>query len=177
MLAVYSFFLAIISAVFIFITFESRILDSIYDYLSGNVLKVGYARLIMMLVSLLFFVISVIFMLSVFKTGKDKKSVNKQTEIGEISISLVSIENIALSTSRRLSGVSSTKANVSKQDDGVLITVKMVVFPEVNIPALSEHMQHEVKSSVEDTAGVKVNAVRVVVENINENEGYKPRVE
>ena len=177
MLAIYSFFLAVISAVLIFICFEGKILDNIYNYLVNNVLSVGYAKLIMLLISLLLFILSILFLISVFKTGKDKKGVNKQTEIGEITISLVSIENIALSTSKRLNGVSSTKANVTKQDEGVLITIRMVVFPEVNIPALSERMQNEVKSSVEDISGVKVNSVRVVVENITENEGYKPRIE
>lgn len=73
LLAVYAFCLAVLSAVFMLITFEHSILDSIYNYLSGTVLGNGWSTVLMLVISLVFFVLSITFLLSGFRIGKEKK--------------------------------------------------------------------------------------------------------
>lgn len=170
LLAIYAFCLAIISAVCVAMTLKNDILDSIYYYLSDVVLVSNYTRLTMLVISLVFFVLSITFLLSGFKSGKDKKAVSKHTNIGEIKISLNSIENIALTASKKLQGIKATRAFVTREDENVSITIKMSVHPDVNIPELSGQMQQEVKSAVENSSGVKVNDIKVVVESIGHPE-------
>ena len=129
----------------------------------------------MLLVAFIFFALSLTFLLSGFRSDKDKKAVSKHTNIGEIKISLDTIENIALGASRKLNGVKEAKANLFKREDGVAIVVRTVVLPDINIPLLSEDIQVKVKKAIEDSTGIKVSDVRVVVENIYS--GYRSRVE
>ncbi len=173
LLVVYTFCLAVVSAVFLIITFEHSILDSIYYYLSDTVFKNTYATLIMLAIVLVFFVLSVVFFLSGFKTGKEKKAVTKKTEVGEISISLDTIESIALSAARKMPGIVGTRASVSKLDNEVSITVKTNVIQDVNIPSLSEQMQNEVREAVESSSGITVRDVRIIIDNISNNDGHK----
>ncbi|NLH95838.1 MAG: alkaline shock response membrane anchor protein AmaP, partial [Clostridiaceae bacterium] len=126
---------------------------------------------------LVFFALSIMFLLSGVRSNKDKKAVGKQTEIGEILISLNSIENIAINASRKTNGVRDSKTMVRKTDNGVEIESRLVVMPEMSIPAITEEVQQRVKKSVEDTAGVRVESVKVIVDNIYSGITYKPRVE
>ncbi len=177
LLAIYAFCLAIISAVALLITFEKSLLADIYLYINQNVLGNNSTRIIMMLISLVFFILSIVFLLSGFKSGKDKRAVSKHTDIGEIKISLGSIESIALRASKKVKGIHETKANVFKMDQNVSITVRMEVLPDVNIPALSEEMQSVVKKAVESSSGIMVSDVKVVVENISSQDSQKPVVD
>lgn len=174
MLAVYAFCLAVISAIFMLMIFEHSILDSIYYYLSETVFGNRWATALMLLIALVFFILSITFLLSGFRIGKERKAVSRNTDIGQIRISLGTIESIALSASKKVSGVTGTRATVDKVDEDVSITVRMNVFPDTNIPVLSEEMQREVKKAVEGSSGVNVKNVRVVVEDISEPEGNKP---
>ena len=106
------------------------------------------------------------FLLSGVRSNKDKKAVSKHTNIGEIRISLNSIENIALTTSRRINGVRDTKAFVKRQEDTVSITIRTMVLPDIVIPAVSEEIQDRVKRAVEENAGIEVKNVKVQVEGI-----------
>lgn len=117
------------------------------------------------------------FLLSGVRSSKDKKAVSKHTNIGEISISLNSIENIAINASKKTNGVRETKTLVRKSDDGVEIEIRLVVMPDMSIPVITEDVQQRVKKSVEDTAGVIVKAVRVVVDSIYSGITHRPRVE
>lgn len=175
LLALYAFCMTLLSLLSMVMTFRTTMFDSIAGYIGDTVLVNPTSRFAMLLVAFVFFCLSVTFLFSGFRTNKDKKAVSKHTNIGEIKISLNSIENIALAASRKLIGVRDTKADVIKFDDGVSIAIRAVVLPEINIPALCEDIQVKVKSSVEESAGIKVNEVKVMVENIHT--GYKARVE
>lgn len=175
LLTVYAFCLTIISVIAMLVTFKPVLFDNISFYLSENVLQNYGPKIIMFSIAFIFFVLSLVFLLSGFKSGKDKKAVSKYTNIGEIKISLNSIENIALTASRKLMGVKETRAYVTKLDDSIMVLIKAVVLPDINIPSLSEDIQTRVKSSIEESSGIKVNEVKVLIENIYT--GYKSRVE
>lgn len=175
LLTIYAFCLMIISLIACSITLRPEIFTGISDYISNDVLPSHSAKLIMFVITLIFLVLSIMFLFSGFKSDKDKKAVSKFTNIGEIKISLNSVESIALNSSRKLSGVKETKAYVTKLDDSVSIVIKTVILTDINIPSLSEDIQIKVKNSIEETTGIKVNDVRVVVENIYT--GFKSRVE
>lgn len=177
LLAIYAFFLTFFSLIAIVITLKPELFGRVTDQLYYNILEGNGAVIITVTVEAIFFVLSLLFLFSGFRNDKDKKSVSKHTNIGEIKISLNSIENIALTTAKRSSGVRDTKAYVSKVGEGVSISIKTVVLPDINIPALSEDLQQKVKKSVEDSSGISVNDVAVIVENIAAPAALKARVE
>jgi hypothetical protein len=151
LLAVYAFCLTIISGVIMLIPFKKDILDRIYFSLS-DILENSYSTFAMLFITFIFLGLSLTFLLSGFRNDKDKKAVSKHTSIGEIKISLSSIESIALTASKRLNGVKDTKASIIKHDDAVSIILKLIVMADINIPALSEDIQVKVKKAVEETS-------------------------
>lgn len=177
LLVIYSLVFAFVSAVVIAISIDKNLLADIYKFLTDTVLTNSTYKLVMFCIGLVLLILSIYFLGLVFKTRKEKKSVNKVTDIGEISISLMSLENIALSATKKLDGISGTKAIVSRQDKNVAITVKTHVYPDINIPSLSEKIQSIVKTAVEDISGITVSSVRVFVESITESEVRKTKTE
>jgi uncharacterized alkaline shock family protein YloU len=175
LLTIYAFCLMIISLIACSITIRPGIFTGISSYLTESVLPNNTAKLIMFFITLIFLVLSIMFLFSGVKRDKDKKAVSKYTNIGEIKISLNSVENIALTASRKLTGIKESKAYVTKIEDALNIVIKVVILTDINIPSLSEDIQIKVKNSVEETTGIKVNDVKVVVDNIYT--GYKSRVE
>ncbi|HEX3027981.1 MAG TPA: alkaline shock response membrane anchor protein AmaP [Clostridia bacterium] len=175
LLTIYAFCLSIISLVAVSVTIKTNLLTTIYNYLSEDLLGNNFYRVLLFLIAVVFLSVSIGFLFSGLRSNKDKKAVSKYTNIGEIKISINSIENIALTASRRLSGIRDSKAFVTRFEDGVSITIRAIVLSDINIPALSEDIQVKVKNLVEDTAGIKVVDVKVMVENIYT--GYKSRVE
>ena len=178
LLTIYGFCLAVLSFIAASIAVNTAIFNRIAIFMFESVLPSGRARVILFIIAMVFFVLSITFLLSGIRNNKDKKSVSKYTNIGEIKISLDSIESIALAASKKLNGIKETKAYVSKIDGGVSINLRTIIFGDVNIPKLSEDIQVKVKNSVEDATGINVNDVKVIVENIHT--GYavsKSRVE
>ena len=172
LITINSFILAVLSFLVFLITLNESILEKLYDnFLSG----IESHGLLIALFSVVVFILSIIFLLSGLKTDSEKKSIGKLTEIGEIKISLLTLENIALTAAKNLEGIKDAKSNVSVAKEGVIITIKTTVLSDIIIPDLSEQIQKTVKKSVEATSGVKVEQVRVLIESICSNQ--KLRVE
>lgn len=168
LLALYAFCLALVSAAVMLISIKIEYFASITGFLQSNVFSdtTQGPRMAVFAAALVFFVLSLSFLFSGVRYNKDKKAVSKHTNIGEIKISLNSIENIALTTSKRINGVRDTKAFVKRIEDSVAITVRMVVMPDIGIPAVSMEIQDRVKHAVEENAGVVVKSVKVLVDSI-----------
>jgi uncharacterized alkaline shock family protein YloU len=127
---------------------------------------VHYSPIVFIIISLILLASAILFLIFALKTNKDKKAVSKYTNIGEVKISLNSIENIALSTVGKFSAVRNVRAFVSKVDDNVSVTIKALVLPDINIPVISNEIQEAVKNAVEESSGIMVSDVRVVIEDI-----------
>ena len=177
LLAVYAVCLSIVSALVMLVIFRPVVLTTIYEGLYGTITENRGASIIIFVIALAFFIVSLTFLFSGLKSNKDKKAVSKYTNIGEIKISLNTIENIALTASRRLNGVRDSKAYVFKADESVSIAIRAVVMPDINIPSLSEDIQAKVKKAVEESSGIGVADVKVIIDNVYSGSVYKARVE
>lgn len=179
LLAIYAFCLAVVSALGMYVAIDPpvfvNIARAIADIISSE--NVTVFRIIVFIIALIFFALSITFLLSGVKSNKDKKAVSKHTNIGEIRISLNSIENIAINASKRSNGIKETRTMVKKADDGVEIEVRIVVMPDLSIPVISEEVQGRVKKAVEESSGIPVKQVRVFVDSIYTGLTYKARVE
>ena len=179
LLAIYAFCLAVVSALAMYITIRPKEFAGISNYLEENVFTEGATgyRIAVFVIALIFFAMSLIFLLSGVKSNKDKKAVSKHTNIGEIRISLNSIENIAINASKKAGGVRESRTLVKKAEDGVEVEVRIIAMPDLSIPAISEDVQTRVKKAVEDASGITVKQVKVIVDSIYSGITNKSRVE
>ncbi len=179
LLAFYAFCLAVFSALGMYVAIDPQAFVDIAGAITGIISTEGATafRVIVFITALIFFALSIMFLLSGVKSNKDKKAVSKHTNIGEIRISLNSIENIAINASKRSNGVKETKTLVKKADDGVEIEVRIVVMPDLSIPVISEEVQGRVKKSVEESSGISVKQVKVIVDSIYSGLTNRARVE
>lgn len=179
LLAFYAFCLAVISAIAMYMAVQVDSYRGVFDFLTESIFRseTPGPRIATFLVALVFFVLSIMFLLSGVKSSKDKKAVSKYTNIGEVRISLNSIENISINAARKAAGVKDTRTDVKRQEDGVSVTVRLVVMPDLSIPAISEDVQMRVKKSVEESSGIQVKDVRVIVDSIYSGVTYRARVE
>jgi uncharacterized alkaline shock family protein YloU len=174
-LATYGFCLTVISFISMIITLKPELFQSTTEYVLQRILQDSTYTVILFLLEFVFFSFSVVFLLSGVKSQKDHKSIVKFNNVGEIRISIDSLESIAFNTARKLNGVKDAKAYVTKIGDAINVSIKVSILPEVNIPLLLEDMQKKVKKSIEETSGVMVNEVKVSADTIYT--GYKSRVE
>jgi len=165
-LAIYSLCMSIISAGVILIAFSQDMFNRTSEFYKNNIRFNSYSVLITVFIAVVFFALSLGFLLSALKTGKDRNAVSNHTNTGEIKITLKSIEIIALTVARRIDGVKDIRAFVKNVDNNVLIKMMITVMPDVKIPEITAEVQMKVKEVVEEHAGVKVNEVKVVVDNI-----------
>ncbi|MGI6669203.1 MAG: alkaline shock response membrane anchor protein AmaP [Acetivibrionales bacterium] len=179
LLAIYAFCLALFSAFGLYIAIDPNLFVIISDHFTEILSTDGAIalRVTIFATAMVFFILSIMFLLSGVRSSKDKKAVSKHTNIGEIKISLSSIENIASHTCRRINGVKESKTIVRKSEDAVQIEARMIVMPDMSIPVISEEVQARVKKAVEEASGVMVKNVNVIVDNIYSGITYKARVE
>ncbi len=143
-------------------TGESRIVQ-------GSVIIVA---IIIMLISLRFFIVSV------SRGGSSAPSINQRTEHGDIRISVETVENIALKAASRTRGVKDLKARVRVAESGLEILIRAFVDGEGSIPTLSEEMQRTVSQQIEEATGIPVAEVSVFIANVTQAPTtYKSRVE
>ncbi|HOV26554.1 MAG TPA: alkaline shock response membrane anchor protein AmaP [Pseudobacteroides sp.] len=165
-LGIYFVVVIIFTMAIIFLTVMPDSFRSVTAYISSNLLTNNVFQFVIIFGGLVILGVSVILLLSQTSDDTDKRTISKKTDIGEIKVSLNTIENIALAATKRLSGIKEAKAYVYKETEGVIVVIKAVVLSDVNIPILSEDIQVKVKKTVEDTSGINVVEVKVIVDNI-----------
>jgi uncharacterized alkaline shock family protein YloU len=174
-LAVYSIIAAVISIGFCVISVFKNLYDFTVKYFGDYISYNKYGIIVSVAAGLFIFILSVFCFYISLKTNKDRKAVSKKTGIGEVRISIPALETISLSSVRKLDGIKDTRVTVKNAGDGVSIDMKVVLFADTVIPLLSEDIQTRVKEAVENSTGIKVYDVRVLVDNIHSNPVYKAK--
>lgn len=133
-------------------------------------------RLIFGVISALFLVISVKFLLtSITLKQPSKNTVVQENKYGQIKISLNAIENLVRRMVSQVKGIRDVKVKVREFPEGVSIYIQAIVSPDIQIPIISEEIQKIVREKVYETTGVTVLDVRILVDNISTD--IKSRVE
>ncbi|NSW91353.1 MAG: alkaline shock response membrane anchor protein AmaP [Firmicutes bacterium] len=166
LLVIYALCFIFVAILAMFIAINNGVLSNIYYRLDASISSGYYSTVVIIIISLFLLISAIIFLIAGLKTDRDKKAISKYTNIGEVKISLNSIENIALNAAGKFSGIRDVRAFVSKVDDNVSITIKASVLPDIIIPVISNEIQETVKNAVEESSGVMVADVRVFIENI-----------
>jgi Protein of unknown function (DUF322). len=170
-LTIYSFLLAVASILVIFSGFHIIPVHIIESY-AGLLYDYGY---IIGIVGLLFLIVSIRFLLSGVRGENNIKNIARQTQLGEVRISLVTLENISEKVVKGIDGVREVKTKALFINDGAVIVLNLIVATEIKIPELVVKIQKLVKEQVEAITGINVAEVKVYIDNVTVN--LKPRVE
>ncbi len=172
LLMVFAFTFVVFSALMLAVSF-----GWLYPlYYTINMINSPFGRLVLIIVfSLLLLAGLRLFTLTVNRHAF-KHALVQQTPYGKVRVSLVAIENLIKKAVRQIKGVRDVKALVtSRENNGILVQVKLIVNPEVSIPTISVEIQQTIKDYVMDVVGIEVSDINIGIENISSD--GKSRIE
>ncbi|NGZ74169.1 alkaline shock response membrane anchor protein AmaP [Saccharibacillus alkalitolerans] len=104
-------------------------------------------------------------------------SVDQRTSLGDIQISVETIENLCLKAASRVKGVKEPRTRIRMTEPGLEVQIRAIIDGEHAIPLLTEEVQRGVKEFVQDITGIPVAAVSVYIAGVVQNQAFKSRVE
>lgn len=99
-------------------------------------------------------------------TRKDDILVEKGL-LGEVSMSVPAIQLIIMKAVRQVDGAKETRSIVKKIPAGLVITLHMMINPERSVPELTAEIQKKVKEYLENTGGLQIAEIKVLVDDFN----------
>ncbi len=90
----------------------------------------------------------------------------KQGEMGECRISFNTFETLVLHAAKLVKGIKDARTQISLEENGLLVYLKITATADNNIPELVSSIQASVKEHVEEISGVNIAEVNVFVDNI-----------
>jgi uncharacterized alkaline shock family protein YloU len=119
------------------------------------------------LAGLLIFIISIRLLLSgITQDNRTKHGIIKPAEFGDIKISVETFESLALRIVKQINGIKDVKVKVALGANDITVYTKLLVLPDVTIPAVVGEVQSKIKGYIESTTDVGVREVRVVVDDV-----------
>ncbi|QDH19601.1 alkaline shock response membrane anchor protein AmaP [Saccharibacillus brassicae] len=144
-------------------------IDFRFDLPTMSILVAGLAVLILISLRMLY--------VSLRRSRANLHSVDQRTDLGEIQISLETIENLSLKAASRVRGVKDPRTRIRMTDPGLVIEIRTVVDGEYPIPALTAEIQRGVKEFVHEITGIPVASVSVYIAGVMQPQAFKSRVE
>ena len=129
------------------------------------------------LVGAVFLLISIRLLLAGMRSRRVKDTIVHHNEMGDVHISLEAIKNLVEKTARHTRGVRGVKVRINLINQGLKVSLKAVVSPEVHVPSVSAELQERVHEYIKSTVGIDLVDVEVLVENISNDFKAKQRVE
>ncbi len=172
LIAIYSLCAMGLGTLAVFAWYNPYFLNEQYDNLTFLTSQSRYSSIIFATLAFIFILLNLIFLITAFVPEKDNDVVMRKNEQGEVVISFASINAIAIIVAERFQEVNDVKSKVIKIKDSVGLVLKIKVFAEATIPNLAESMQKKIKTTIENNTGVKVETVKIQVENIQTS--FKP---
>lgn len=109
-----------------------------------------------------------------FSRVKNTTLINR-SELGEVEITLEALDNLVNTIALEQDGIVAISNRLSTEDDGLTIYLKAKILPSKTIPEITNSLQELVKSYIEDTTGVTVSSIKVLVEDVSD--GSKESIE
>jgi uncharacterized alkaline shock family protein YloU len=132
--------------------------------------QAGSLRYAYLIGAFILFLISLNFLFHGFKRKTDrstKTAVSQRTDVGDVSITMNTLESIALKASRKIRGVKEVKANIRTNETGTSILLKVSVDGDTPIPSIVEELQNAVKKQLELIIGIEIKEVNVKVTEVS----------
>ena len=173
--AIWVLFVAVIAALFALIPFHDAVGTLVEDVVSFLQVTANwpFALLFALITGLSLWLFAVQFRVS--DRPQLPSSVVLQVEDGEVRIALTAIETLIQQAAAQVKGVKETRPTFFTLNEGLGVYIKTVVTSDESIPELSSQLQKVVKDHVLRIAGIHIEEVKVLVENVTT--GARNRVE
>ncbi|NLP37725.1 MAG: alkaline shock response membrane anchor protein AmaP [Firmicutes bacterium] len=125
-----------------------------------------YGRLEYVILAVILLALAVYCLLNSLRREETVESLTQSGALGEVRISFKAVENLVLKASRTVQGVREVKARIMQAEGGLVIFLRALALPDLNIPQVTAELQQTVKTYVEDSTGCEVAEIKVYVENI-----------
>lgn len=161
--ALWALMVAAVAAIILLIPFVPSIGLAIRDFtqfMEDNSLFASIAALILGLSLWLFF--------AQFQVDRPQtpSSVVLNTEGGEVRIALVAVETLVRQAAGQLKGVREVRTGFFRRNEGLGVHLRATVSAEGGIPDLVAQLQQRVAEHVFNTAGIRIEEVKVLVDNV-----------
>ncbi len=166
-LTVFAFLLAVGFLVYFFMLVSDNVLRGMIEVIVDTTRKQPY-RTIAIIVSLVFFLVSMAVMLVAIISGRMRRQRVRSNEIGDIDIGVGAIESIAMNAAKASqSGVKAAKVTITPyKNNKISATMRVVTFPDVELPRMMAKVQERVKKDIEKYTGIEVADVKVRVAQV-----------
>lgn len=158
--------LAVMAALFVFgiaVLGWTTPLDSLQLYLMQE-----RARIITGTIILFFLFISMKFFLRALSIEEaPEQAVVRETNIGQIRVSVRALENMVSRVAYQVKGVRDIKPRVSCQPEGVKVFVQAELSPDISVPDVTNEIQSRIKTYISENVGISVGSVKILVEDIS----------
>lgn len=170
--AIWALIVAAVSALIMLIPFVAPIRPGIANltaFLAENALYAAVPALLLGL-SLWLFVAQ-------FKRGPQMPStVVLPSASGEIRISLAAVDTLVRQAASQIKGVRELKTSFYRLEDTLGVHIRTTIGSDVEIPGLIAELQQKVTEHVLSTAGISIEQVKVLVENVSGGPLSRPEI-
>ncbi|MGI6364853.1 MAG: alkaline shock response membrane anchor protein AmaP [Bacillota bacterium] len=101
------------------------------------------------------------------KRNQAPSSVILHVEEGEVRVAMSAIETLVQQAAGQVKGIREVRSSFFTKDEGLGVYIRTTVTAEESIPELSSQLQKVVKDHVLRIAGINIEEVRVLVENVS----------
>lgn len=169
LLGLYTLSLTLISALLILVAFGWELPLAALQ----QVLLDPTGRWALAIVAALFFLSSVRMMRLALSVRKSNEALVRQSELGEVQVSLAAIENLVTRLGKQVDGVRDLKCRVGGGDSGIRLHLRAAVAGDMHIPGLAERLQEALQRQVRQVVGVDVEYVRLRIDEIGDGRGRR----
>lgn len=167
-LALYSICIATLSLVVMVIPFNYGGIISIKD--GVNLINGMKGNYIYSLIGLIFFIVSLRFLLSGIIGNRDSKQESflvMKNDYGEIVIYAHTIVGLVENIVNGFSGITKIDTKVDLSNGVIYLLMKGEILPEINIPEITKQLQIKVKENLENTTGAQVGEIKVEINSVS----------
>ncbi len=173
-LKLYTFIIFFICVVLIIVglgLFQDEVysfIELLFNSIEAKILFIG--------IVLILVVISLRFLFYGSKQSGEVLTINTRNDLGEMRTSITTFETIASKTVQKVVGVRDSQVRFKGSEvDGHQFFIKVVIDGDVPIPQITEQIQRDVKSKVEEITGVQIQQVSVLITDVVSTQTQKAR--
>ncbi len=125
-------------------------------------------RIISVVVGIVLIVLGIIGVVCSFKREKQPQTVTIENGFnGQVSITHAAIKVIIMKAVKQVDGIKDIRTSLQSSPDGLLVTLQMMINPELPVPELTHSIQQVVKDYLQKIGGLEVAEVRVLVDEFS----------
>ena len=122
------------------------------------------------IVYLIFLVMSVLVVFPYFSDRKFKSTSLLSSESGDITITISALSNLIKDRIKEKEKFDDIKIKLEEKEEGLTIILSGKLTVPGDLPAISENIQHDLKSYIKQTTGIQVEKVQIRIDDVRKDD-------